>query len=95
MLFALCAVGVEMGYARVLWIACVVEAVGMLPLTPSAIGLSQVTMVGLMGLFGVTADKALVANVMGWVFMAPVYAAGAAVTMREAAGGNTEGTEGT
>jgi len=49
----------------------------------------------LMGLFGVTADKALVANVMGWVFMAPVYAAGAAVTMREAAGGNTEGTEGT
>jgi len=86
LLFALYAVGVDMSYARVLWITCVMEAVGMLPLTPSAIGLTQVTQVGLMGLFGVSADRALAANLMGWLFMAPVYAAGALVTLREAAG---------
>lgn len=82
-LLALKSVGVEAGYARVLWIMCAVEAFGMVPLTLSGWGLPQVTFVGLFALFGVPSDRSLASQVLSIVILLPVYLTGALLLLRE------------
>lgn len=82
-LFCLYAVGVEVPYARALWIICVVEASGMLPITMAGIGLPQVAYVGLLALSGVAAAQGLASHVVGWVALVPVHLLGAGIMLRE------------
>ena len=85
-LFCLYAVSAPFSYVRLVWIMCATEASSMLPLTLSGFGLCQVTYVELMYVFGVGRARALASHIVGWVALLPVYAAGAAIMLREAAG---------
>jgi len=83
-LFCLYAFRVEgVGYVRLLWIKCAVEASGMLPFTLSGWGLPQVTFVGLLAAFGVGAASALAANIASWAALLPMLLTGAGVMLWE------------
>lgn len=83
-LFCLYAFGVEnIGYVRLLWIMCAVEAAGMMPFTLSGWGLTQVTFVGLLAASGVPPDVALAANLAGWAALLPMLLTGAGVMLWE------------
>jgi uncharacterized protein (TIRG00374 family) len=82
-LLALKAVGVDAGYARVLWVMCAVEAFGMIPLTLSGWGLPQVTFVSLFALFGVPSDLSLASQLLSVVVLLPVYLTGAFLLLGE------------
>ncbi len=78
------AVGVEeIGYLPLLWIACIAEAVGMLPLSPSGFGLAQAGFVGMLVAVGVGPDKALAANLVSYVVLLIIYMTGGLLLMQE------------
>ena len=80
-LFALYAVGMkgEIGFGRMLWIACAVELASMMPFTFAGLGLPQVTFVALLAAFSVGKDISLAAQVIVLAAMLPVYLSGAVV----------------
>lgn len=85
-LFALWAVGAEVGFARVLWVMCAVEVAGMIPLTLGGLGLPQVTYVGLLAAMGLAEAPALASSIVSWAAFLPVYLAGAGILLAESLG---------
>jgi len=81
LLHAVGATGV--GYVRLVWIMCTVEAVGMLPFTQANFGLPQVAFVALLVAFGVSRADAVAADVLGKVALMPLYLSGAGVMIGE------------
>ena len=91
-LFCVRAVGLELGYVSLLWILCAAELAGMLPLTLSGLGLSQVTYVGLLAALGIAAGRAMASHVLVWVAMMPACFCGVLALLGETLRGTSAST---
>ena len=82
-LMAIWAVGADASFLRVLWVMCLVEVAGMIPLTLGGFGATQVTYYALFVSLGMSESCALASNIISWVAFLPVYLAGAGVLLVE------------
>ena len=89
-MLCLYAVGVPIGYIRILWVMCASEAASMMPFTMSGLGLPQVTVVALLSACGVSGDRSVASEIIAWIALLPVYLSGAGILLYENLGPQEE-----